>query len=354
MHLYPGSKVGYSKVLINTKKEHSPYSGFLGVNNYGSTKSGKYLINAEIAYENPLSLADKLSLNFNTTDKQNSKNNSLGGGISYHVPIGRVYLGASYSDTKYTQMIKGKNSSYKQEGHSKSTMLSLEYKLFHNRHQKGTISSSLVSKENRNYLAGVYLKSSSSRLSIANISYMHNFIGRYSNAYVLFGYYRGMDILGARSAKDNQLKFDKYTIDLNYQFQFPLMNLLFSFNPSLHAQYASKNLIASEYIGVGGPYSVRGYKSKDALSGNRGLYLRDEIAFMKLFHKGMVQPYFGVDYGWIKNNSLNRGGRLLGGVFGIRSSYKGFNIDLSYSKPIEKADDIDKSGYFGLNANYNF
>jgi len=105
MKLNPGSKVGYTTILVNSKKVSSAFGGSLSINNFGTKKSGRYQISGSLKYENPFNLADVIKISINTTSKQNHDNKSLGSSISYALPIGKAYV--EFSSKKLKAHLKG-------------------------------------------------------------------------------------------------------------------------------------------------------------------------------------------------------------------------------------------------------
>ena len=175
MQIDPGTEEGYSKILVTGKQVDSVIHGSLGVNNVGTVKSGKYQFSGSIGWDNPLGINDLLTLNLNTTDKQDNDNNSIGNSISYALPVGRNYLEFIYSRFDYDQIVNGLNVDYLSSGENETFQIKSEYKLFHTKTQKGKFDLSLLRKRNDNYLAGVHLDTSSNTLTILQLSYIHHF-----------------------------------------------------------------------------------------------------------------------------------------------------------------------------------
>ena len=141
--------------------------------------------------------------------------------------------------------------------------------------------------------------------------------------------------IGAENIRKDLLEFNKYTLDLNLNKRFNLKKIPLSYNSSLHAQYAKEGLIGTEYIGVGGPYSVRGFKNEYALSGNSGLYLRNDLSSSKAFRWGMFSAYLALDYGYVDKNEYSNGGDIVGSAIGARFNLKGFLVDVYKSHPLK-------------------
>ncbi len=366
MALVPGEKEGYSKVLIKGQKTGFPFHGSIGVNNHGTVKSGKYQWSGSLGWDNPLGLNDLLTFSANTTNKQDPHNRSRGYSFRYGLPISRAYFEYSYSHFKYNQVVNGLNKDYDSKGISKSHQVKMEYKLFHTKQQKGSLEFSLTRKRNDNYLAGVYLNTSSSVLTIARMAYTHSFTGKTWDGYATFTYHRGLNILGAKTGTKASPSFSKLTLDLSYNKKLiEESNASLLYNFSLHGQYAKAGILGAEQMGAGGPYSVRGFKSAGQISGNKGFYVRNELTLNQRFALGTFSPYVALDFAKIAHNKQSHGGHILGGAFGVRLQLKSLSIDVFKSLPIIDSNKVtykpngDKvvkknNGFLGLSLSYKF
>ncbi|WP_232011461.1 ShlB/FhaC/HecB family hemolysin secretion/activation protein [Moritella yayanosii] len=357
MAIKPGKEETYSNIIITGQRISPSWYGSVSVNNFGTSKSGKYQISGSLSYENIFDINDVISINANTTDQQSSKNNSIGSGISYAFPISRSYLKVGYSEFSYDQTIAGLNDIYDSKGDTKTFDLSLDYKLFHRKSTNGKLGLSLQRKKNENYLQDLLLKTSSSSLSIIQLGYTHNYSSDDSNGHFIFKYHHGLPWFNADSAEHTSPEFNKYTLDLSYSKRFklsPQRTLLYDL--SLHGQYANKDIIGSEQIGVGGPYSVRGFKGEYALSGNKGGYIRNELSLFQQIKQAVMSPYLALDYGRVSENERSYGGYMLGAAIGIRLHYADAALDLYKSLPVldSNEQDMNNNGFFGATLNYNF
>ena len=365
MDIEPGRKKGYSKIVMNSEKISSPFHGSIGINNYGTQKSGKYQLSGGLSYDNLLGINDFLSVNINTTSKQDHENNSLGDSISWALPIGQNYLRFSYSDFNYKQIVNGLNVDYESRGKSKSYQINLEHKLFHNKTQRGKIDFSLSRKKNDNYLADVFLKTSSSKLTVMNIGYTHNFSSETSDGYGTITYHRGLNWFGTNSGSIDSTEFEKYTLDLSYNKKISSGRVPVRYSFFLHGQYAKQGILGSEQIGMGGPYSVRGFKSEGSLSGNTGAYMRNELSYIVKNSWGSYSPYFGLDMGAVKHNVSSHGGEIIGTGVGTRFNINAFSLDLFWTTSFSDSNSVvvdehgftkhnNNSDFTGLNFSYRF
>ena len=334
MQINPGKEEGFSHILIQGKKTGSVLHGNLGINNYGTEKSGRFQLSGSVGWDNPLGINDLLTITLNTTDKQEKENNSIGNSIAYGLPVGRAYLEISYAKFDYDQIVNGLNIDYQSEGMSETFQIKSEYKLFHSKEQRGKLDVSLLRKKNDNYLAGVFLDTSSNKLTILQFSYTHNISAPTWDGYATVRYNRGLEWFGAKTGSFSDPTFNKVTLDLSYNKRMHSTGLPAFYNFSFYGQYAKEGIVGSEQIGIGGPYSVRGFTSEGQISGNKGFYIRNELAFHQKFTKAAMSPYLALDYGVVSDNEQSYGGHMVGLSFGVRVHFYDCFLDLSHSIPV--------------------
>lgn len=365
MRINPGNDEGFSQILITGKQTGSILHGNLGVNNYGTEKSGRYQFSGSVGWDNPLGVNDLLTINLNTTDKQDNENNAIGNSISYALPVGRSYLEISYFRFDYDQIVNGLNRDYQSKGETETFQVKTEYKLFHSKDQKGKFDIALLRKKNDNYLEDIFLDTSSNKLTILRFSYTHNYAAPTWDGYVTLRYHRGLDWFAATTGALSDPTFNKYTLDISYNKRISSEGVPAFYNFSLYGQYSKKGIVGSEQIGIGGPYSVRGFTSEGQISGNKGFYIRNELAFPQRFEKVTMSPYVGLDYGVVSHNAESYGGHMLGISFGSRFNFYDCFLDLSYSLPVIDSNKLihlsngdvvrkNNNAFAGFNLSYRF
>jgi len=366
MALEPGSKTGYSRVLLEGKQNGLPLHGTLGVNNYGTEASGRVQFSGTLHWEDPLGWNDTLTLNLNTTDRQESDNCSLGSSIGYAIPVGRAYLQLGYYRFDYTQIVNGLNKDYLSEGESRNVMLRVDYKLFHDAKSRGECFVALERKRNDNYLAGVYLENSSNVLSVLQAGYSHTVNGEIWRGYATLTYHKGMPWFGATGGAFAKPTFDKATLSLLFSQEWFIETVRpVTYTFSFYGQLANEKIIATEQIGIGGPYSVRGFRNEEQLSGNNGFYLRNEWSVTYPVSSFFFSPFVSFDYGVVEENDYSYGGRIAGLGMGFRLHEKRWTLSLSASKSVADSNHItyrpngdmiikDDKPFLGFELSYRF
>lgn len=96
----------------------------------------------------------------------------------------------------------------------------------------------------------------------------------------------------------------------------------------IKTQISRTQLYASEKMGLGGNYSVRGFDST-ALNGDFGILYRNDLTYYPPSLKGfIIAPSLGIDLGFVSDifnpasEELGNKGFLSGGGLGVKVSFK--------------------------------
>lgn len=322
MALCPSERSGYSDIELTTQ-EKRPFFGSLGTNNYGSRATGKYQLYGGFVWENFLGVSDILSINLNTTEKQQTGRKSFGNSYTYGVPIGKWLWEAGFSRFRYDQTIYGLNNNYISHGESAVSSLQGTYKLFHNRSQNLEVSAQLAQKRNKSLIDGAQIDSSTYNLTVENLGIKHVYRQSSWELYTLLNYIHGLNAFNPTTEGKLKNDFTKWTLSMEATKYLPT-TLPMRYTLSAYAQYSDDLLYSVEQISIGGAYSVRGFQ-KQGLIGNRGWYARNDLLFDA---NEYFSPYVAVDVGQISSTVDVIGGRLVSSSMGLRGHYKSLALDV--------------------------
>lgn len=351
MDLIPSSEVGYTDVSIENNTTNR-INGSIGINNFGTKKTGDKQGSLALNVDNPLGINDQFVVNLNSTDKHFQNENSIGDGYEYSFPIGDLLTTLSYRKSSYEQYVYGGINQYNSNGDTKTYTLALNYKLFHNESHRVNIGSSVSQYQTKNYLSESLIEMASYDLSKVGvmIDYMYQTADFYT--YIALNYTQGTDWFNATNPTSLNEKYSLYTIDAS------LVKRLDAFQYSLSAHYQHSNyqLFSTNQISIGGHYSVRGFQ-KEGLSGNTGYYIRNEFSYtpQNKFLEYFDQTYFiAFDGGEIKKEEDTNGGKLLSDAVGLKLKQGNFDMNFYYAMPLYKKDVSVTQNFFGASANYRF
>ena len=352
MKIIPSQKVGTSNIQIENQTSNR-INGTIGIDNYGSKKTGKFQGSLNFNLDNPLNINDQFSIYLNSTHRHTKEENSKGNGFVYSFPIGnRILNTISYKKTKYDQFLKVGITDYETKGKTNTASFDIKYKLYHDQQNRFNVGAFVSRYDTENFIAGSQIETSSYSVSTKglNLDYLFQTQGFYSS--LALSYTKGTNLFGTHNPTSLDEKFSLYTIDLSMMKQ--LLEVQYSLNG--HYQHSNDPLFGNDQVSIGGAYSVRGY-NKEGLSGNSGYYLRNELEktlSTKLFNL-IVQKYFiAYDYGYIDNSEDVEGGILASYSVGAKYSKDDISLQIYYAIPIRKQDVTQANKFFGLSLGYRF
>lgn len=355
LQLIPGTKVGYTIVKIVNNSNVKPYFGNIGIDNYGTKKTGQYQIYNNFNYENLFGINDILELNINSTNNILKNNdNTLGSSLNYSFPYERFLFNIFYNYSNYKQINSDEfNDLFQSDGNNDSLGFDISYKLYHSLKHTLELLLNYQNKETENLLNDVRLDLQSYSTSSLGLGIKHSYKGDSFDYYSKFLINQGLSAESDEYAKQ-EIDFTKYVLDLGFNKYFDTSNNL-KYNFYLRGQSTNDNLFGTEEISIGGVYSVRGFNNT-GLSGNRGFYTRNELSVQYNLNDYTLVPYLGLDYGYVPQNENNLGGNIVGSAIGTRVYWKNINFELFYNLPLKDAEITkdESSTFFGFNLVYNY
>lgn len=366
MQLEPGSKDGYSKIIITDDAQLKNRVSF-GFNNSGQSSTGKNRATFIANHDNILGLGDYLSFGYNkdTADDGGELGNEVLSG-QLAIPFGYWTLSGNVSHSEYRTTIRGTNQTFGSYGETTSGGFSLNRVLHRDQNSKTSATTGLTHKNTIAFIEGTEMPTGTRALSIARFSADHTHRVWNSILYGSLGYERGLDAFGAREDGSNltynnpRAQFDKFTIDTSVYKPFEVKKVNLAYRILASGQYSPDPLFSSEQLNIGDRYTVRGFQA-ESIAGDMGGYIRNEIIwdlpkpksdkqytetkFLHYVTKGFqsyvgTQAYAGLDLGWTRV----RGGKLAdpageayvsGWTVGLRKNFGILQFDTAYSKQIK-------------------
>lgn len=289
--------------LILDAKEKSRFSGFFGVNNYGSEFSGPWQMIGNAHVANVIAPYSDTSL---TTNLALPLNELKYGALSYTMPV----LGVS--GTTLTAWASGaftQPGDYLKDldirGKSYQASLQIAYPVIRQRDKSLSIQSSFDVKNSNTDIAASRLYDDRLRVVTAgvNYSFADSFYGL-NGMQLTFA--KGLDIFGARETGSVDLSrgaghsdFRKFQATIGRRQALPANFELYG---TLNSQYAFDPLLSVEEIGFGGSQFGRGYDPSE-ITGDNGLIGSIELRRNINISGGNVglQPYLFYDMGKVWN-----------------------------------------------------
>lgn len=266
----PGEHTGETDLIMVAREAKRPYTFSLGLNNYGTSLTGRYRAEAGFTWNDPLGIGDQLAaaIEYAFDPHQNTY-----GTLNYSVPTVTVpglsgVVGASRSEL---QLNTGPFAALDVRGPTTQYFAGAEWKFENSRDLKMTGLADFIREESQ--LSSLGFPLSDERFDVADFGFsLHHTDRRF----------HGMDIFSLelrKSINDDSREPDLVAPDHSHDFLVtrlaytrvqllsPTQQLYFKFN----GQYTNDALTPLEQFVLGGPDSVRAYPIAQALS-DRGYY----------------------------------------------------------------------------------
>ena len=338
MDIEPGSVAGASRVVVRNAPRKR-WSVNLASDNTGSASTGRDLVSAALSLDNLLGINDffNLSGRLNTDADRDSK---LAQSLSllYSIPYGYWTFTLTASEFDYVSQVQGSVTTFNTSGKSTNQALRVDRVLFRDRDTKVSAVSNLTVKSARNFLNGTLLETSSRRLATVDLGVSAS--TRTPGAFLSgdIAWVRGLDAFGAlrdvpgQSPTAPRAQFDKIVLNASASGSVPVAGRALTWVSSVSAQRATDTLYGTEQFLIGGPFSVRGFR-KFSISGDSGLWWRNEAAMPVTVGQTQWRPFVGWDVGRISPDAGGPGGTLAGLTLGVGVNHGPFAAQLSLSKP---------------------
>ena len=339
---------GITDIIIHNSRQRWCQTSAV-FDNSGSGEAGKEMGSFSLGLDSPLFLNDY----WNVSIGQNLKPESPGNqnrtrSVQSRLPFGYLQLSAFLSHFEYRSLVKGNIAEFESTGNTDTQNLSLEGILHRSRSSKSFLSYSNKLRRSENFIDDVLLAASSRTLRSQGLELGHNRNFEGGSMNLSLSYHKGglsaVEGLSQASFAPN-LEFEKLNLGLSYSLSFLLAKVRLNWKLSFQGQRSRHILFSGEQFGIGGLYSVRGFKEQ-SLSGDKGSYVRNELHWTPV---ALAQPkawllwgvpsiFLAYDMGAVSLNAKDsKGGQLEGAAIGFnhQSSYSQFS--LTYSRSVHWA-----------------
>lgn len=344
-------------------QQRFPVRGSLSLDDSGSKSTGKWQASGTLSLDNPFSANDLFYGSYTHSIRRNSdeagKRMSKNYHFYYSVPFGYWTLTASHGHNDYRQEVFGAyGNSYIYSGESTTDKLSLSYLAYRDAMRKTTLSGSFWSRHSKNYVDETEVEVQRRRMAGWEAGISHReYIGSVIVDLAL-NYKWGTGIRKSMEAPEEL--FGEGTsrprilsASVGMTMPFVLFNQQLQYQTQWQSQWNKRRLISQDRFSIGNRYSVRGFDGELTLSGERGWYWRNELAWN--IKQSGHWLYAALDGGRVSMVDDQLGQSLIGGALGLRGDWKGFSYDYFVGKPLKKPKGFRTSKTTtGFNLGYSF
>ena len=363
--LIPGENLGESNLRLLLGRSGRIHGNF-ALDDAGSKSTGQYQLSGSLVLDSPLGLYDSLSITYNTN--ANTRNSTLGNrasGVQWNVPLGyaSVFLGANQSN--YKQTVAGFNAPIAYTGTSRAYEAGLGLTSYRSGNHKGQSQLKVFRKVSRNHIDDAEISVQARDIIGAELAHTHKlFVGDWTLAATatvrasLPSHSKNVGVIVGITEWDGHYRLGIFNFVAARGFN--SAGHTWRYQTQLRWQHSTTPLPPTEYVSIGGRYSVRGFDGEQTLSSESGGYWRNELGLSVSASAlpGSHETYLALDAGRIAGaQSAGLAHRnLIGTAIGLRGNIGHASYDLSLGWPLDKPDTLTTRRpavaiYFGFDFN---
>ncbi len=355
LDIAPGSQAGFSQIIVRNQPK-SPWHFNVAWDDQGSKATGKNQVGLTMGVDNLFGKNDFLSITHREALPQNRDwKYSRSENLFWSVPFGYATLSGGASFSEYVSKLQTPGGlDLQSRGSNTAYNVKLDYVSYRDKDTRLSFSGTLTTKSGKNYLDNQFLGVSSRQLTILDVDSELSTAGLGGAITLNLGWAQGLSWLGALKDLSDipdwaaHAQFSKFKFGLNYMRPFRLWGEDFTWTTQLTGQLGVDTLYGSEQISIGGIYSVRGFVN-NSLSGDRGYYVRNDLAVRRSFSVGDTamsgRLYLGYDFGEVTNIPDNIAqGKMSGMAVGMSLNWKGVSFELFNTRPLSLPSFMVKEG----------
>jgi hemolysin activation/secretion protein len=329
--LQPGADVGESIVAVSQQQKRY-FGGALTLDNYAGAAVGRWQGSAQLAGLNILGLSEILSVSLNRRiDSPGIPADSRGYGSSLSFPFGWWTIGFSGSINRYNQRVIGEVAAFDTDGRQSTAGGFIDRVVHRDQRSKTSLRASLTRRWGRNYIEDVEIGIQRQDVTDLTLSVIDRRDLGWVRLNSEVGYRMGLGWLGAQDETDRPdvLPTSRYRIwTADIAALVPInKGVVDAWSIAFRGQLSNDTLYGSDSIGVGGPFTVRGFEGDTAQMGRSGWYLRQEV---QMKFTDVLRPFFLLDMGKARQGT----GLIAGMGGGIRAEWHGLRFDGFFAVPI--------------------
>jgi hemolysin activation/secretion protein len=363
VQIAPAALEGHSDLIVDYRLDR-PLRAQLSLDDAGNRETGQWQANATLSWSSPLGLADLLyvSQGKDVGGRAAGPRGSSQQVLHYSLPLGRWLVAVTASEYSHHQTLPGPQVSNRYQGKASHTELKLARVVRRAMDSKTSLHVKAFQRRSRNFINDAEVHPQRRRVGgwEAGMDHTH-YLGR-STLLASMNHRRGTGAFGSQRAVEerfgegtSRMRVTQASVSLNVPWRWGDHG--FRYEGQLRAQWDHTALLSQDRICIGGRYSVRGFDGVQALCGERGQVLRQELAWTP---PGKAwQPYAALDIGRVSGPSAPARAVLTGWALGVRSAWVrgplSLDLDLFIGRPISRPDGFETQGTTaGLSMNLAF
>lgn len=338
--IVPGSSLGESDIVIRHPDSARRFRFVMTADNSGLDATGRNQLGAIVAIDSPLHLYDQLIATFN--NDANLDNHTLGSrskSVAWNVPIGYASFSIGYSEWSNRQTLPDIGAEFPWEGRTRRYEAGLSYVPYRSSRGKGLLKFKLVRREDHTWFAGQEVGVHKHDITSYEMGFSHR--EKWSDIVLdagvglrasLAGLSSFPGVVYGQSNWNGRYRIVTATASVDAPIRFGTRR--FGYRGTFFLQHSPVAIPPTEYLQIGGRYTVRGFDGNSTVAAASGWMWRNELAAPVVASN---EAYVALDAGQVSGGAPLKDGRMLiGAALGIRGGYKWLGYDVALGMPLRK------------------
>ncbi|KVT59455.1 ShlB/FhaC/HecB family hemolysin secretion/activation protein [Burkholderia ubonensis] len=335
--LVPGEALGDTDIVVRHPDDARRLRVVATADNAGLDATGRNQLGVIVSLDSPLHLYDQLLVTYNTDAAFHDKaRGAQSKSVAWNVPIGYASFSVGASEWTSRQTLADYGGLV-YANRARRIEAAVGYVPYRSSHGKSTLRFRLARREDRAWLDDAELMVQKHDLMTYDLSATH----REKLAHATLD-----AAIGMRGSLPGLSRFPGYVKDRTHwngryrivtfsaglDTLFSLGTRRYGYRGTLLLQRTPDAAPSTEFMQIGGRYTVRGFDGNNAPSGKNGWLVRNELATALAGQ----EVYAALDAGGVSCDGYNGRCVLAGAALGVRGGYRGFGFDVALGVPLRK------------------
>lgn len=335
----PSATPGFSTLDFTvTPRRQYQFSLSLDNSGTGGGTSGRYKAVIGLSVSDLLGLNEVLSLSAGSYYHHSvARDGQYPLAASVSVPYGRGRITFAYSNYLYERAINGMYGNYRSRGSSENSSVKQDYVLFRSQAAKISAFASYTYQKQANYIEGQRLAANSGTHDLLEAGLTGLYANPKFSSLSSLSIEKGVQLFSTdpTAYSERGLSGNAYRLKMSSQLSMPfnLGGVDVRYTALIGAQYSPYLLIPTLKLQIGDQYTLRAYKG-EPFAGDSGVYLSHSLYFPKRIGGLSVEPYLGLDSGFLRNNDLERDVSVVDMALGMMLRYTDTTLNLSVGRTL--------------------
>ncbi|TGZ99597.1 ShlB/FhaC/HecB family hemolysin secretion/activation protein [Rodentibacter pneumotropicus] len=338
----PGSKVSVDVLpakngeieLSFVNEEKSRVTGYAGMDNFASKRSGRWQAKGGLNIDNPLGLSDSLYLNVSHSLKSYHHNFNRSFSFFHTIPYGYWSLSTFGSFSTFKSTLPLQYNTVEQKGYTWQAALRSDYTFQRDSNSISNLYAQLERIKSKSYFHDSLILLQSPTLTTAQIGINHLQLFSYGSLMTDFSYERGLkwwNTIANHGRDQPEGQFNRWRAELQFNAFYPIKSQIFRQSSRLVGQYSHNYLPSIKQEELLGRYAVRGLNDF-SLSAEKSAVLQNNLGWLHQYKQWQIEPYLGLDIGIQKATAPDANSqKAFGYALGMKASHPRWYIQLEWA-----------------------